>query len=350
MPGSGSRPTPAGTSTERRFAARPVNSSALELAVSPYHLATREAPAMLALVLGSAIVTLLPRPSRGDTLDGVRSTVAKAPRYLRLMESWRWCGELWKSGLIRSDFAGESPADGLDDVYASIADDDAFSALRPLTRGAQQRTAESADKALDFIAGDMLRGGPDPGINIPVSAALDRFAVRHKLCVVRSGAASVAQRVESKLARKVFSVAMPILLRAGGGRVAMLRDDLVAPLEDVRSALAPLLRSIRQDAAPTRTELERLAGAAAAYARAFERWSPTGATGDDENDERITTGYVSVAGVVMPADAVLRSSRAAVRAIRGDSAPDEDPLEDAGGRLLALVVREMNVQPIDARS
>lgn len=322
-----------------------MNASALELAVSPYHLATREPPAMLALMLGTSIVTLMPRPTQGDTREGVKATIAKAPRYLRLMESWRWCGGLWKSGVIRSEFSGQTPADELQGVYETIAGDDALAPLRPLTRGAQQRAGESADKALDFIAGDMLRGGPDPGINIPVSAALDRFAIRHRLCVVRSGAASVAQRVESKLARKVFGFALPIMLRAGGERIQMLRTDLAGPLDALRGEIGEMLRRIDADQTPSRVDLDCLARAAGAFSKVFDRWAAVNATGDDENDERITTGYVSISGVVMPGDAVLRSSRAAVRAIQGEARSEAEPLEASRNQLLAIVVREMSVQP-----
>lgn len=322
-----------------------MNTRDLELAVSPYHLATREAPAMLALMLGAGIVTLMPRPTQGDTREGVKATIAKAPRYLRLMESWRWCGGLWKSGVIRSEFAGETPADDLPGVYASIADDDALAPLRPLTRGAHQRTSESADKALDYIAGDMLRGGPDPGINIPVCAALDRFAIRHRLCVVRSGAASVAQRVESKLARKLFSFAVPILLRAGGERIEMLRTDLSGPLNELRDAVQAIVRDVSSDGQPGKPEQDRVVRAANAFSKAFDAWATVNAVGDDENDERIVTGYVSVTGVVMPGDAVLRSSRAAVRAIQGAARSDAEPPEASRNQLVAIVIREMSVQP-----
>lgn len=300
---------------------------------------------MLALMLGTGVITLMPRPTQGQTREGVKATIAKAPRYLRLMESWRWCGGLWKSGVIRSEFAGQTPADELQGVYETIAGDDALAPLRPLTRGAVQRAGESADKALDFIAGDMLRGGPDPGINIPISAALDRFAIRHRLCVVRSGAASVAQRVESKLARKVFSFAVPIMLRAGGERIEMLRTDLAAPLDVLRSAIGEMLDRVDADQTPAKVDQDRLTRAASAFAKAFDHWAAVNAVGDDENDERITTGYVSISGVVMPGDAVLRSSRAAVRAIQGETRGDINPLESSRNQLLAIVVREMSVQP-----
>lgn len=318
----------------------------LQLALSPYHLATREAPAMLALTLGERIVTLLPRPTRGASREGFKETIEKAPRYLKLMESWRWCGPLWQSGLVSGEHEGEHPADELAGVYETIADNDALAALRPLTRGARERTAESADKSLDFIAGDMVRGGPDPGINIPVAAALDRFAARHGLCSVRSGATSVVQRAESRLGRKVFSVAIPILLRAGGGRIEQMREDLGAELDALRDAMMRALdecmTSGDEDCPPA---LESLNKAAVAYARAFEHWAVDGAAGDDENAERVTSGYVSVTGMIMPADAVLRSSRAAVRAMQGSSRGDEEPLGPADGELITLVVREMNMRP-----
>jgi hypothetical protein len=318
----------------------------LDLALSPYHLATREPPAMLALILGSRVVTLLPQPAAGTSREAVREAVDRAPRYLRLMESWRWSSPLWQSGVIASGLGGEEAAGELEGVYETIRTEDALAGLRPLCAGAGRRAAEGAHASLDFIAADLLRGGPDPGVNIPVSAALDRFARRHHLCVVRSGATSIAQRAEARMARRVFGVAVPILLRAGGGRIGRLRADLSEQLEALREAIGEVGSLVEEGAGPAEAgpAVDRLASAAAAYSAAFRAWAPLGATGDDENHERVTSGYVSLTGVLLPADAVLRSSCTALAAIQGvPSGSDAGPADE--GRLFALVVREMSVQP-----
>jgi hypothetical protein len=332
----------------------------LDLILSPYYLATREAPAMLALALGDRVATLMPRPTHGDTREGVKSTIEHAPRYLRLMESWRWSGPLWQSGVLSSDLEGERASDELDRVYTDIDDQDAFSALRPLTRGAVQRRAESADRSLDALAADVLKGGPDPGISIPINAAIDRFAVRMGGCVVRGGASSLAQRAESRLSRRVFSVALPILLRAGGARIERHRVDLSTELGALRDAI-----NVCRDCSPiddpeppcSSSELgeavAEVAGATKAYVAAFNDWSPFGARGDDENHERVTSGYVSITGVTMPSDAVLRSSRAAMRALQGAGVGDSSDAEtadpnDAPASIFSLIVREMTISPHSA--
>lgn len=339
----------------------------LDIAVSPYHLATREAPAMLALILGSRVVTLMPHPAQGQSREAVKAAVDAAPRYLRLMESWRWCGPLWQSGVIASGVDGEEVAQELASVYSDIEHAVGLAPLRPLTRSANQRAAESPDKSLDFLAADVLKGGPDPGINIPICAAIDRFAVRHHFCVVRAsgsgggggtsgggGATSLAQRAEARLATRVFSFAMPILLRAGGGRIERLRDDLTKPLNTLRAAIDSAIdaalgsRNKASDAALIRTRADAITLAAAAYAKAFSAWAESGgASGDDENHERVVPGYVSVTGQIMPADAVLRSSRAALHAIQatGGGARDADLMPIPVESLFTLTVREMTVQP-----
>jgi hypothetical protein len=325
----------------------------LDLALSPYHLATREAPAMLALILGDRVVTLMPRPTRGDSREGVRQTVEAAPRYLRLMESWRWSGPLWRSGVLASAFEGDDATSDLEGVYADIDADEALTSLRPLVRTAAQRAAESPDKSLDFIAADVLKGGPDPGINIPITAAVDRFAVRHDCLVVRGGTPSLAQRAEARLGRRAFSFAMPVLLRAGGGRVQRLRDDLAAHLSPLRDAVDRCARAGLATPPGAETPADPgasrgIQAAAAAFADAFAAWAPSGASGDDENAERVVAGYVSVAGMVMPADAVLRSSRAALRAMQGAGVahdPPDAPIAGPRGPMFALFVREMSLTP-----
>jgi hypothetical protein len=323
----------------------------LTIALSPYHLATRELPAMAALILGDHVVTLVPQPAAGASREHVRAAVKNSPRYLRLMESWRWSTPLWNSGVITSGMADEEACDELPGVYESIASEESLAGLRVLTRGARERAAENADKSLDFVAGDLLRGGPDPGINIPIAAALDRFASRHGLCVARSGAVSIAQRAEARLGTKLFSVAIPVLERAGGGRVQLLRNDLESELGALRGAIRAILDVSRREpaATPTRAGLvDKVAHAAERYSAAFRRWAVEGARGDDENAERVTSGYVSITGMLMPADAVLRASRVAIESLGGPghrTSPATPPADASPERLAVLIVREMNVQP-----
>lgn len=297
---------------------------------------------MAALVLADSVVTLVPQPPTGTSRTDVRAAVQNSPRYLRLMESWRWSSPLWNSGVISSGVDDEEAACELAGVYESIASEDALAGLRPLTRGARERAAEDADKALDHIAGDLLRGGPDPGINIPIAAALDRFAARHGLCVVRAGATSIAQRAETRLGTKLFSIAMPLLVRAGGGRVQLLRNDLETELADVRESITDVLY-----ADPVgRPNTDAISDAAETYAAAFRKWAADWAKGDDENAERICGGYVSITGMLMPADCVLRASQAAIHALSGNIPRIEFGHADKSEPpVRVLMVREMTLKP-----
>ena len=61
---------------------------------------------------------------------------------------------------------------------------------------------------------------------------------------------------------------------------------------------------------------DSISDAAEIYAAAFRKWAADWARGDDENAERICGGYVSITGMLMPADCVLRASQAAIHALR----------------------------------
>ncbi|MBC7833890.1 MAG: hypothetical protein H7Y88_02170, partial [Phycisphaerales bacterium] len=203
----------------------------LRLALSPYHLTTGELPAVVAAVLGDRVITLMPEPFEGTSKAEVAAAVARSPRYLRLMEAWRWSMPLWRSGLIASSLNGEGVAEAVFGELARIASSPGLDALRAYMRPgvfAQQ------DSYLEAVATDLLKGGPDPAIGVPVSAGLDAFAAEHGLAVMRSGggagsdvmgrepAPSMAQRAEASLGRGLFACAIPVPVRAAGGLLLTL--------------------------------------------------------------------------------------------------------------------------------
>lgn len=321
-------------------------------ALSPYHLATREPPAMAAIVLGTRSVTLMPHPAGGTSRRSVMLAVRRSPRYLRLMEAWRWSVPLWRSGVISTGVEGDQAGADLAGVYGDIRNDPSLSELRPLTRSADAMGDERPDAFLDALSADLLRGGPDPGFCIPLNAALERFSGRHGLVVVRSAASSVAQRAESRLGVRVFSIGLPLFVRAGAHRLLLLRNDLEKPLLAVRAAVR---RSFAAGSAD-----EQLADAVGRYTERFRDWAERGhGRGDDENGERVAVAFMGVSGVLMPADAVLRSSRAAVKSVgsyagvgakggspRGRNADDPGDRASGGTPMLpTLIVREMNAAP-----
>lgn len=321
----------------------------LSLAISPYHLSTREAPAMLALMLAELVVTLLPEPPAGDSREAVKHAAHNAPRFLRLMDSWKWSGPLWESGVLAAGVNADLAIHHLPAVYSAIRDTPALAQLRPLTAESDQRRSREPVKALDALCSDLLRGGPDPGINVPVTAALDHFCVSHGVLAVRSAPTSVAQRAEMFLAKKLFAFSIPTLLRAGGGRMMTFRRDLRPELLELRAAISGALPQGAAASAfqPDPQLVQRVVMASRSYAGAFEAWSVLGASGDDENDQRVVAGYVSVTAVVLPGDAALRSAQAAARSMAQVSSgvPDRPRVEAEPPPLVALIVREMNARP-----
>ncbi len=301
---------------------------------------------MAALVLGTRVVTLLPRPAAGVSRDAVFEAVRQSPRYLRLMEAWRWSTPLWRAGIVSAEFDGEAACERLDEVYADIREDEGLADLRPLTREVDALRDRSAPKYLDAVSADLLRGGPDPGISIPINAALERFSARHALVLARGPVSSVAQRAEARLGLKIFSIGLPMLLQTSGERILALREDLAEQLDALRAATAALIKSPADE---SELRMRPLQLAAAAYSAEFAAWTDAGfARGDDESGKRIVAGFIGLTCMSMPEDAVLRSSRAAVRSITGFGqtraavAPAQRVSEL--GRF-TLIVREMNVRP-----
>lgn len=302
---------------------------------------------MAALVLGTRAVTLLPHPSGGSSHEAVAAAVRRAPRFLRLLESWRWSSALWRAGVVSSAAHGEQAGACLAGVYDDIRGESPLADLRPLTRVASTLADERPDAYLDALSHDLLRGGPDPGMSIPVNAALERFADRHRLVVVRSAASSIVQQAESRLASKIFAFGLPMLVDAGGERVLLLRADLESALTALRRAI---IESFSLGAASP-----DLARAAREYAQQFDAWAVRLGRGDDERGHRVRTAYLGITGVLLPPDAVLRSSRAAARSVAGyastrRSAGAATAVDTAAPevRLPTLIVRQMKAAPASA--
>ena len=136
-----------------------------------------------------------------------------------------------------------------------------------------------------------------------------------------------------------------MLLQAGGERLLLLRDDLCRPLRAWRGAMAESFDDGRA--------CESLGKAGAEYADEFAEWSGSGlGRGDDNTGRRVKTGYLAVTGMMMPVDAVLRSSRVAARSVGGRGAGAKHMKSGADTAVApamqrTLIVREMNVTPGD---
>ncbi|MCW5776374.1 MAG: hypothetical protein KIS87_08055 [Phycisphaeraceae bacterium] len=306
-------------------------------ALSPYHMTTREPATIAALLLAERVVTMMPTPFEGVERPHVERAVSRSPRYLELMESWRWSVPLWNAGVITGDVDGEDAAGEVRSVCDRLRDDDRLAPLRLFMR---ESLFDDERSYLDAIARDLLRAGPDPAISIPVAAAMDRLAALHGMVVMRSFPTSIAQRAEQGLAKKMFAFAMPMLLQASGERLLEAREGLGDSVTE--------LGSLALSAANGKASSADVADAARDAADAFESVRTDLARPcDDEDDLHVILGTASVTVVSLPVDAVLESSLAAFQAFgpapvrastRETTLPAlRDPL--AGERVISFIVR-----------
>lgn len=300
---------------------------------------------MAALLLAERVVTMMPVPSSGTADPSVRAAIDEAPSYLKFMESWHWSLPLWRSGVIGSVFAGEDAADEMVGVCDKIDREPAWAMLRPMLR----RSLFDDDKSyLNSLAVDLLKGGPDPGISVPVAAAIDRFASRHGMAVARSAPISVAQKAEGRLGRRVFGTALPVLVQAEGTQLLLARELLAPELGALRRAIATIAgeQSEGNDANPSAMAISELDDAVRQYTEAFTRHRSRLLTAQDADDVHPIESTVTIAGVMLPGNAVLRSSVDALASVSGRARAAGGPGARGASRLTtALAIPD----PADAR-
>lgn len=284
------------------------------VALSPYHLTTREAPALAAALLATKAVTLVPTPQGGR--HGFLDAAETSPAYARLMECWRWSLPLWRSGVLASSLAGDDAGEDVAGVVGRIGRDDA---LLPLRGFVQPTLFDTERPFLSAAAADLLKGGPDPAFTVPVAAGLDRFASRHGVMVMRSAPASVAQQAEARLGTRAFAIGLPILMRGSAEQIMAARGLLAPSLGPLREAVAAIAadHAGAEDGSwrPSTAALADMNDAARAYTEAFGLAREEVLRPLDPDDERPVESTVSLTALVLPGNAVLRSSLQALRAV-----------------------------------
>jgi hypothetical protein len=310
------------------------------VAVSPYHLTTREPAGLAAMLLADRVVTLLPASSRATA----EQAAERSAGYLDFVLSWEWSVPLWEAGTIVSVVDGEDPGADVRAAHARISSEGRFSGLRSLMR---PELLESEEAYLDAVAKDLLKGGPDPAITVPLAAGLDRFALRRGAAVARSHPSSVVQLAESRLGARAFAFAAPVLLQASAARILAAREALEPELTELRGAIDAMTDpALRTNGHAATDPAERLEAAASAYARAFDQMRED-LLDSGADEPRVIDGVVAVTGLLMPADAVLTSSLAALRRMggRGAGAETAEPTPSPGAlghvRFLALMFKVM---------
>jgi hypothetical protein len=176
-----------------------------------------------------------------------------------------------------------------------IAADPRCKPLRPLMNA---RMLGEDEEYLEAIAQDVLRGGVDPGVSVPVALGLDRFAAAQGLSVFRAAPKSIVQQTELKLAQPIAAFSMPLLTQCTSERLIEARDLLETELADMREAIC------KSDAVVLRA-------AAHAFGQAFELERAGLMRSDDPDDPPVMSVLASVTITLMPSDASLRASNAA---------------------------------------
>ncbi len=322
--------------------------NSLGLAVSPYHLTTRELTAAVAFAFAGRAITIVPEPAEGVGREQVRMSIERVPRLLRVLESWRWAGPLWRAGLVAGRADGVAAFGTMAEADARVATDESLARLGNGAGAMPGGAGDAADRWLDALCSDLLRGGPDPRMTTVVTSALDQFAVMHGLVAVRGSTESIAQRAELRMLKRVFSIAVPVMSRSAGGRILELRASLNAELEEMRRAMLDLWSA---GGTAEASVLARLHNAVDAYSAAFDRWFARTAR-DDEASQRTMRAYVNLTGGLLPTSCAILSARAAIRSAgRGAAMRSAHAVSvTAGADLRVLLIRPMNVAPVGPRS
>ena len=281
--------------------------------VSPYHLVSREAPALASLLLADQVVTLLPAPL-GAGSAAARQAAARSPWYARFVDALAWTAPLWREGVLAKHLGEEDPGADMREVVDRIRDEPALLALRPLIREA---LFESEHTYLSALGSDLTRGGPDPAITSPLAAALDRFARRHRAAVARPQPVSVVQRAEASLGTPALGIALPLFVQATGDHLLLAREILGPELAVLRRLLERITLAVTRGESPEPIARE-LPGAGAAYAHAFESHARDLAHAPDD-EVRPVVASVVITAQAMPVEAVLRSSIVAMGSLVGAS-------------------------------
>lgn len=273
----------------------------MNVLVSPYHLTTREPAAMAALALARNVVTVVPGTDAGDARS--------LPAFSRFVKSWAWSVPFWKAGVLKDSHGGCTPGADIWDATRHIDQDAQYGSLRHFLL---RHEHEDERAYLTALANDLMKGGPDPGLSLPVAAGLDRFAARTGCLVARGAPTSLAQRAEASVTTPVFSIVVPVFVQATAQRILHYRevlDDQIARLGAAVERAANAAEGCNDSAALVRD----VQSAAAALARAFEESREELFVGSPDDEVRPVEGAVSLSAVRLPWDAVLTSS---VRALQ----------------------------------
>lgn len=250
---------------------------------------------MAAFLLAERCVTLVPSPSLDRSREGFQRASHRVRHFREAVESLAWTTPLWDAGVVSAEHGGRSLRESVRTALAVVNEDPALAPLRHLVNAA---VFDDDDAYLEALSGDLVRGGVDPGIGIPVSVGLDLFAASNDLVVVRSAPTSVVEKAEQRAARPLGSCSVPLLAQATSDRLLEARAALGSEIDDLRAAIV---------------SGDDPRAAAHAYSRSFELERESLLRCEDPDEPPIMQVQATLQLVEMPGDASLRASAAAAR-------------------------------------
>lgn len=303
----------------------------MHIAVSPYHLTTREIPALVALLLADTVETILPVPAGEMTESRLRELALSAPRYRGMLDSWEWCMPLFHAGVVSAP--GDQDLGPLADVRRAFQRVREEPELSPLRTFVDVDRFAGDERNLDAAARDILRAGPDPAVSVPVAAGLDAYASRRGLLVARPAPSSMVQRAEMQLATTRFALSLPALAQASAECLLQARELLERQSLDLAEHLLDAMAHAPHDAGALRDSAQR-------FAERFAQVQEALLQPREQDEIRTRLATVVVRGVVLPPGAVLRASVAAARSASRHAATRGGPPVAAPAPSTALALRE----------
>lgn len=313
-------------------------------AVNPYEFHARSIGVYAALTVCDRVVTALPT---GGSVDLGDLRPEDVPRTLETARAWGWSSSLWRAGVVVPAWEGRSSLDDVEGLCNEIARDDAWSSLRRLV---EPRLHESTRARVEAISRDLAHGGINPGVSVPVSCAIARFAARAGLVQFRSPARSVVTKLEDAGTTRLVRCALPVMEGIDGATLLALRETLDDELSRVRVALIETCETARsagvQDDDLREAERTLLHPACEELERAFAEHRRVLADRAEDEGARYRLRSVTITLGHADPDAGLRAAaQAAARVERRPVAPAVGP-EVGGLGLRALTVCSVAVRKL----
>lgn len=290
----------------------------MRLVLSPYDLSARSVAAFTALLLAEqslGVTTLLPRPFGDPSPAAVRDAATSTPRYQRLIDHWRWSAPLWSVGVLRCEDESGSPLDEARALCRRVEADAELEPLRSLISGDLLRDEPAY---LDAVSRDLLRGGGDPAVSVPIEAGIALFAARRGAVLVRGPSAGAARRQETRREPARLRLTLQVPTRGEASELLVIRDSLAPALELLRAALRTALGAMIEGTLDDHRsdDLARCCEAfSAEFAASIGRGGTLARRGLDA--DLLAPAIVTIAASRTPADADLISAARALQALQG---------------------------------